>query len=79
MGMKLYVQEMMDGLPKPDKQGYSSIAEMMRDAECPIDKKLKLIGQIRSWVTHNGVTKEDFYEMLCVTYDLLKTRVGMKY
>lgn len=73
--MKLYVQEMMDGLPKPDKQGYASIAEMMRDAECPIDKKLKLIGQIRNWGTYNGVTRDDMFAMMCVTYDLLKTRV----
>lgn len=79
MGAKLYVQEMMDGLPKPDKQGYSSIAEMMRDSECPIDKKLKLIGQIRGFVTINAITKDDLFEMLGVVYDLLKTRVAMKY
>ena len=77
--MKLYVQERMDGLPKPDKQGYASIAEMMRDAECPIDKKLKLIGQIRGFVTINGITKDDLFEMLGVVYDLLKTRLQMKY
>ena len=75
----LSVQQQMAGLPKPDKQGYRSIAEMMRDPECPIDKKLKLIGQSRGFVTVNGVTKEDLHEMLKLTYDLLKTRVGMKY
>ena len=71
----LYVQPMMDGMPKPDKQGYKSIAEMMRDAECPIDKKLKLIGRIRGFITINGITKDDLFEMLGVVYDLLKTRL----
>jgi len=73
------IQTQMEGLPKPDKQGYATIAEMMRDDKCPIDKKLKLIGQIRNWETYNGVTRDDMFAMMCVTYDLLKTRVGMKY
>ena len=73
------VQQKMSGLPKPDKQGYASIAEMMRDPECSIAKKMKLIGQIVNFVTINGVTKDDLHEMLKVTYDLLKSRMSMKY
>ena len=60
------LQTQMEGLPKPDKQGYATIAEMMRDDKCPIDKKLKLIGQIRGFVTINGITKDDLFEMLGV-------------
>ena len=70
----LAVQQQMIGLPKPDKQGYPSIAEMMRDAKCPIDKKMKLIGQISNFETTNGITKDDFHEMLKVTVELLKRR-----
>lgn len=73
--MKLYIQEKMDGLPKPDKQGYRNIEEMMKDAECPIDKKLKLIRQICRFPTHNGIRKDDLVEMLRITYDLLKSRL----
>ena len=28
--MELYIQEKMDGLPKPDKQGYRNIEEMTK-------------------------------------------------
>ena len=73
--MELYIQEKMDGLPKPDKQGYMNIAEMMKDVECPGDKKLKLIGQICRFPTHNGITKDDLVAMLRVTNDLLKSRL----
>ena len=76
--MKLYVQDMMDGLPKPDKQGYRSIEDMMMDKTCPADKKLKLIGQICHFVTINGVTKADLHEMLKFTYRLLKDRLDVK-
>lgn len=75
----LHVQTMMDGLPKPDKHGYASIADMMTDPECPADKKLKLIGQICRFVTVNGVTKTDLHEMLKYTYKLLKDRLDVKY
>lgn len=75
----LSVQQQMPGLPKPDKQGYRSIADMMVDPECPADKKLKLIGQICHFVTVNGVTKTDLHEMLKYTYKLLKDRLDVKY
>lgn len=73
------VQQQMSGLPKPDKHGYRNIADMMRDPDCQIDKKLKLISQVRKFETTNGITKDDLFEMMKVVYDLLKTRVGMKY
>lgn len=75
----LYVQMKMDNLPKPDRQGYASIADMMTDPACPADKKLKLIGQICKLVTVNGVTKTDLREMLKYTYKLLKDRLDVKY
>ncbi len=75
----LSIQQQMSGLPKPDKQRYASIADMMTDPECPADKKLKLIGQICRFVTVNGVTKADLHEMLKYTYKLLKDRMDVKY
>jgi len=75
----LHVQTMMDGLPKPDKQGYRCIADMMVDPECPVDKKLKLIGQICHFITVNGVTKADLHEMLKLVYKMLKDRTSLNY
>lgn len=74
VGMKLYMQEMMDGLPTPDKNGYATIADMMIDPECPADKKLKLIGQICDFVTLNGVRKDDLHEMCRFLYKILNDR-----
>lgn len=71
----LHLQTRMDNLPKPDKQGYATIAEMITDPECPADKKLKLIGQICSFETLNGIRKDDLHEMLRYVYGLLKSRV----
>lgn len=75
----LHVQTMMDGLPKPDKQGYDTIADMITDLECPADRKLKLIGQICHFVTLNGVRKDDLHEMLKYVYKMLKDRLDVKY
>lgn len=75
----LHVQTMMDGLPAPDKQGYATIADMMRDPQFPADKKLKLIGQICHFVTLNGVRKDDLHEMLRYVYGMLKDRLDVKY
>jgi len=60
----LHVQLMMD-LPKPDKPaGYATIAQLFEDDKCPIEVKLKWIGWVYKFQTHNGFTKNDLLAMI---------------
>ena len=65
----MHVQLMMD-MPKPDKPApYNSFAQMFEDKDCPIENKLKIIGWVYKFETHNGFTKNDLVAMIRWMFD----------
>ena len=61
----MHVQMMMDNLPKPDKPaGYQTFAQLFEDKNCPTESKLKILGWVYKFETHNGFTKNDLVAMI---------------
>ena len=66
----MHVQFVMDNLPKPDKpSGYHTFAQLFEDPDCPIKDKLKIIGWIYKFETHNGFTKNDLVAAIRWMFD----------
>ena len=66
----MHEQLMMDNLPKPDKPaGHTSFAQLFEDDKVPIADKLKVIGWVYKFETHNGFTKNDLVAMIRWLFD----------
>ena len=61
----MHVQMMMDNLPKPDKpHSHATFAQAFEDPEVPMEWKLKIIGYVYKFETHNGFTKNDLVAII---------------